>query len=233
MSQKIEIVNKSTVTLLDVMGDDYAIVEAAVVSTGQTDYPRERVDGLIRRLMSDRHGSPFEMVQLKFHVDTQLFTMRQIMRHRIASYNETSGRYRELEPRFYVPPSWRPIKKVPGSKAMDYETEHDEAVSHLVSTLLVDKCERDWELYQRYVELGVVREIARLALPVNIMTQAVISVNLRSLFNFLSLRSAQVGMFPSHPQYEITEVANRMENLVKTVVPSTWEAFVSARRVAP
>lgn len=230
---EIQIVDRSTVMLLDVMGDDYAIVEAAVVSTGQTDYPRERMDGLIRRLMSDRHGSPFEMVQLKFHVDTQLFTMRQIMRHRIASYNETSGRYRKLEPRFYVPPRARPIKKVPGSKAMDYETEPDEATSDLVHASLVSKCERDWELYQRYVELGVVREIARLALPVNIMTQAVMSVNLRSLFNFLSLRSAQAGMFPSHPQYEITEVATQMEDLVKDAVPSTWEAFVRARRVAP
>lgn len=232
----VEFVEHCSVTLVDKMGDDHSIVQAALVSTTKDplyyDNPL-RLEGLIRRLMSDRHGSPFEQVVFKFWVDCPLMTMRQLQRHRIASWNEVSGRYRVLEPRFYAPPEGRPMIQEPGSKAMDYATLVDEEVRVAFRRDVEEGCREAWDRYERAIGMGVVRELARGHLPPFVMTQAMLEINLRSLLNLLSLRAHGVGRFPSHPQHEIAECADLMELEVARVVPVAHQAFVDAGRVAP
>lgn len=231
----ITVVDKSTATLLESMGRDESIVEAAVVSSGReaSSFSAQRTEGLITRLMRDRHGSPFEQVVFKFLIDAPMFTMRQLMRHRVASYNEVSGRYRILEPRFYLPPMHRPMRSVEGSKVMDYDLMEDRALANDVDEILYDHADRSWDRYERLIEMGVTREVARMVLPPYIMTQAVATFNLRSLFNLMSLRGLEQGTFPSHPQFEIAQLTSEVESHVMAVCPIAHGAFVSGGRVSP
>lgn len=231
--EEITFVDSSTVTLANCMGDDLSVVKAAVVSTGldASEWPTERVRGLISRLMADRHGAPFEHVVMTFMVKTPIFTARQLMRHRIASWNEASGRYRVLPATFYLPPETRLIKQV--GKAMDYTFEEDHALSRAARDVIRSHSRRAYRAYETLLEAGVAREVARMILPTNLMTELTVTVNLRSLFNLLALRGTGEALFPSHPQHEITEVAAGMEQYVSLIAPASYEAFVEAKRVAP
>lgn len=225
--------NKSDVTLVDWLGADLSIVQAAVVSTGvdPADWPASKAEGLINRLMKDRHGAPFEHVTFTFWVHTPLFTARQMMRHRIASFNEASGRYRVLESAFYIPPYERPIKQV--GKTMDYEFVADEKLSAVAAVVMKESCRAAYANYSQLLAGGVAKEVARMVLPVNIMTEYFVTINLRSLFNMMSLRGKDSGTFPSHPQFEIAEVVAQMEDYVKTTVPLAYQAFINNGRVQP
>lgn len=231
----IQFVRKCTAELMDSMGDDYAIVQAAIVSTGvdREAYNEVRSEGLIRRLMHDRHGSPFEQVEFKFMLDMPIFTARQLMRHRVAEYNEVSGRYRIMEPRFYLPPVNRPIKQADGSKIMDYELEVDEALSTITQQALIEQSTLAWQKYEHLIEVGISREVARMVLPKNLMTQIVAKWNLRSIFNFLSVRGIGPSRFPSHPQWEISQLAAEIEEAVMRITPIAHVAFCDGGRVAP
>lgn len=231
----IEMVRGSTVDLVESMGDDDAVAEAALVSTALDleQYNELRIAGLIRRLMFDRHGSPFEMVVFKFLIDTPVFTQRQLMRYRIASWNEVSGRYTVMKPRFYTPPEGRPMKRVEGSKKMDYDVVSDEEMHLEVQRSDLKVAMMAWQEYTDRLERGVVEEVARWVLPLNLMTQSILTINLRSLLNLLSQRGTGPSRFPSHPQYEIARVAEQMEHHVSEIVPVTWQAFVDNGRVAP
>jgi thymidylate synthase (FAD) len=189
--------------------------------------------GLINYLMRDRHGSPFEHSNFTFYVKAPIFVWREHMRHRMASYNEESGRYRELQPEFYVPAPDRNVVQVgkPGAYTFEPGTPDQKAI---VMQNFYRSCD---EAYMHYIEMldaGVAREVARGVLPVTIYSSAYVTINARSLMNFLSLRQNVEGQrFPSFPQREIEMVAEKYEVAFKELMPMTHKAFVENGRVAP
>ena len=193
----------------------------------------ERDRGLINYLMRDRHGSPFEHNSMTFYVQAPIFVFREFMRHRIASYNEESGRYRELRPVFYVPGPERKLVQVGKPGAYDFEDgskeQHDLTVSEIKAS-----CTQAYESYQRMLDAGVAREVARAVLPVTLYSSMYVTMNARSLMNFLSLRTKREGThFPSFPQREIEMVADKMEAAWEPLMPMTAAAFSTGGRVAP
>jgi len=192
-----------------------------------------RDKGLINYLMRDRHGSPFEHTSLTFYVQAPIFVFREFMRHRIASYNEESGRYRELRPVFYVPGEDRKLIQVGKPGAYEFEDGTVEQTALVVQeTMAVTRAA--YESYQRMLEAGVAREVARIVLPVNIYSSMYVTMNSRALMNFLSLRTKREGThFPSFPQREIEMVAEKMEDFWAKTMPLTYESFNENGRVAP
>lgn len=218
-----------TVTLIQAMASDSAVAAAARVSSGSE---QAETAGLINYLMRDRHGSPFEHNALTFYVEAPIFVFREFMRHRIASYNEESARYKQLEPVFYVPNSGR--KLVQHGKPGAYTfTEGTAKQSDLVNNLTKAASAVAYNNYEQMLESGVAREVARMCLPVNIFSSMFVTMNARSLMNFLSLRSLEQGTYPSFPQVEIAMVADKMEAIFATLMPETYAAFIRNGRVAP
>ena len=221
-----------TVDLIDAMASDDIIVKAARVSTGASDN-KDRDAGLINYLMRDRHGSPFEHAVFTFRIEAPIFVFREFMRHRMASYNEESGRYKELEPVFYVPGGKRNLIQIGKPGAYEFipgtEEQHDLVVESIISA--------SKEAYNRYESMlaaGIAREVARVVLPVNIYSSMYVTMNARSLMNFLSLRTKDDNSaFPSFPQREIEMVAEKMEAIFSGWMPATHASFVKNRRVAP
>lgn len=193
----------------------------------------ERSKGLINYLMRSRHGSPFEHNSMTFYVQAPIFVFRELMRHRMASYNEESGRYRELRPVFYVPGPDR--KLVQEGKPGAYEFVDGTPDQHkLVEEETRQVCEEAYAAYQRMLDAGIAREVARIVLPVTIYSSAYVTVNARSLMNFLSLRTKRDdSAFPSFPQREIELVADKMEVEWARLMPISHAAFERNRRVAP
>ena len=193
----------------------------------------KRSKGLINYLMRDRHGSPFEHNSLTFYVQAPIFVFREFMRHRIASYNEESGRYKELSPVFYVPGPERNLVQI--GKTGHYEfipgtAEQTALVEQETRTVSLQA----YESYQRMLEAGVAREVARIVLPLNIYSSMYVTMNSRALMNFLSLRTKREGThFPSFPQREIEMCAEKMEDAWAQLMPFTYEAFNKNGRVAP
>jgi len=193
----------------------------------------DRDRGLINYLMRDRHGSPFEHNSMTFYVQAPIFVFREFMRHRIASYNEESGRYRELRPVFYVPGPDRNLVQVGKPGAYEFLPGSPEQTA-LVTDEVRAVATHAFESYQRMLEAGVAREVARIVLPLTIYSSMYVTVNARSLMNFLSLRTAREGAaFPSFPQREIEMCAERMEELWAGLMPLTHAAFEANGRVAP
>lgn len=223
-----------TVTLIDVMGDDAAVIQAMLVSTqGQTidpvaDYPR------IRFLMKNRHGTPFEQADMKFYVEAPIFVFREWHRHRIGwSYNEMSGRYRELPPVFYLPHKDRAL--VQEGKAGAYTFVPGTPVQHHdTGDCLANSYEYAYRQYKYLLSIGIAKEVARACLPVATYSAMYAKCNLRSLMAFLSLRTKREGStFPSYPQREIEMCAEMMEDAFAKFAPLTYRAFVECGRVCP
>lgn len=192
-----------------------------------------RSAGLINYLMRDRHGSPFEHNSMTFYVQAPIFVFREFMRHRIASYNEESGRYRELNPVFYVPSAERRLVQVGKPGAYDFEPGTPEQTA-LVQAEARRVSTDAFESYQRMLAAGVAREVARIVLPLNIYSSMYVTMNARSLMNFLSLRTKREGThFPSFPQREIEMAAEQMETFWAALMPLTYAAFNENGRVAP
>ncbi len=193
----------------------------------------KRARGLINYLMRDRHGSPFEHNSMTFYVQAPIFVFREFMRHRIASYNEESGRYRELNPVFYVPNAQRNLVQVGKPGAYDFLPGSAEQIA-LVDAETRAQSTRAFESYQRMLDAGVAREVARIVLPLNIYSSMYVTLNARSLMNFLSLRTRREGThFPSFPQREIEMAAEKMEDCFAELMPFTHAAFNGNGRVAP
>jgi thymidylate synthase (FAD) len=232
---EIEFRSDFTVKLVNsTVEPDRMVVAAARVSTeGASSLDAEEHAGLIKFLMTNRHGSPFEHNQFTFFIQAPIFVWRELMRHRIASYNEESGRYKQLEPVFYVPGLGRPL--VQTGKAGKYVFEAGSPWQHArVAASLKDVAEHAYDDYEDLLEHGVAREVARMCLPLNIYSSAYVTMNARGLMNFFSLRTKhEDSMFPSFPQYEIEKVALEMENLWAAEMPLTAKAFTAGRRVAP
>lgn len=193
----------------------------------------KRDRGLINYLMRDRHGSPFEHTSMTFYVQAPIFVFREFMRHRIASYNEESGRYKELNPVFYVPGDDRNLVQTGKPGAYDFLPGSAEQVA-LVQQESRTASVNAYESYQRMLEAGVAREVARIVLPLNIYSSMYVTMNARALMNFLSLRTKREGThFPSFPQREIEMCAEKMEEFWAALMPHTYEAFNKNGRVAP
>ncbi len=240
---EIEFRNDVTVELIRANARDADVLFAARVSTQgeqtlesamQSDSEVEKRDkGLINYLMRDRHGSPFEHNSMTFYVQAPIFVFREFMRHRIASYNEESGRYRELRPVFYVPGPERKLVQVGKPGAYEFEDGTAEQTA-LVEQETMAVTRAAYEAYQRMLEAGVAREVARIVLPVNIYSSMYVTMNARSLMNFLSLRTKREGThFPSFPQREIEMVAEKMEAHFAELMPLSYQTFNENGRVAP
>lgn len=230
----------TTVQLVRSAAQDGDVVFAARVSTqGEKTLATagaeatDRDQGLIRYLMRERHGSPFEHNSFTFYVEAPIFVFREFMRHRIASYNEESGRYREMRPVFYVPARDRNLIQVgkPGAYVFEPGTEEQhEVVDEAVRTQSVGA----YEAYRTMLEAGVAREVARAVLPLNLYSSMYTTMNARALMNFLSLRTTKDNAaFPSYPQREIEMVAEQMEDAFREAMPLTHAAFEDGGRVAP
>jgi thymidylate synthase (FAD) len=226
-----------TVELVQSMGGDDAVVRSARVSTTSDTLSNfdmgAREEALINYLMRDRHGSPFEHNAFTFFIEAPIFVFREFMRHRIASYNEESGRYKELAPVFYTPDVNRKLIQVgkPGAYTFeDGDQEQYEAVDNSIFIASEDS-------YARYMDMldeGIAREVARMVLPLNIYSSMYVTMNARSLMNFLSLRTMREGThFPSFPQREIEMVAEKMEEFFAEKMPITYKTFNENGRVAP
>lgn len=232
-----------TVKLVQSMGDDMSVVEAARVSTNFTaEMLRERGGshvlsdkdaGLINYLMRDRHGTPFEHNAFTFFIEAPIFVFREFMRHRIASYNEESGRYKKLEPVFYVPTAERGLIQFGKPGAYEFVQGSNEQWRTVVAeTAEVNR--KAYDAYEEMLDRGIAREVARGVLPVNLYSSMFVTMNARALMNFLSLRTKREDThFPSFPQREIEMVAEGMEEIFAEIMPVTYETFNKNGRVAP
>jgi thymidylate synthase (FAD) len=226
-----------TVELVKHSATDSDVATAARVSTIGGSHERV-VDlasdtGLINYLMRDRHGSPFEHTSFTFYVEAPLFVAREHFRHRTASYNEESGRYKELQPVFYVPGPGRNLVQVGKPGRYTFEPGSDELRAQ-TNTALLTAYEDAYEAYTEMLEAGVAREVARMVLPVGLFTSYYVTCNARALMHFLGLRTiSQISKFPSFPQREIEMVAEQMEDHLAERMPITYTAFNRHGRVAP
>lgn len=207
--------------------------DASGASGDESEAEAKRNRGLINYLMRDRHGSPFEHNSMTFYVQAPIFVFREFMRHRIASYNEESGRYRELRPVFYVPDASRNLVQTGKPGAYEFHPGTPEQTAQVVEETKA-VCTAAYEAYQRMLAAGVAREVARIVLPVTTYSSMYVTMNARSLMNFLSLRTKHEGShFPSFPQREIELCAEQMEAHFARLMPLTHEAFTANGRVAP
>lgn len=237
--EEIEFRSDVTVELVRASARDADVLFAARVSTKgeqsleDVEADPERSKGLINFLMRSRHGSPYEHNSMTFYVQAPIFVFREFMRHRIASYNEESGRYRELRPVFYVPGPDRQL--VQQGKPGHYDFVDGTPEQHKVVEEETRRvCAEAYAAYQRMLAAGVAREVARIVLPVTIYSSMYVTLNARSLMNFLSLRTKRdESMFPSYPQREIELVADQMEQAWAQLMPLSHEVFNANGRVAP
>lgn len=225
------------VELVKHSASDEDVAFAARVSTlgekAQEQSDPKKTAGLINFLMRDRHGSPFEHSVFTFYVKAPIFVWREHMRHRMASYNEESGRYRVLDPEFYVPDNKRKLLQIGKPGAYIFEEGTSEQVAVTMSNYR-RTCKEAYMNYEEMIRFGVAREVARGVLPLTIYSSAYVTINSRSLMNFLSLRRSVEGQrFPSFPQREIEMVAEKYEEIFKELMPLTHTAFVENGRVSP
>jgi len=228
-----------TVELVKASASDADVIWAARVSTAGEQSLDEigedpaRSAGLINYLARERHGSPFEHTSMTFFISAPIFVFREFMRHRIASYNEESGRYRELSPVFYIPDADRKLVQIGKAGAYTFVDGTKEQLE-ITQAAMKETYTLAYQQYQVMLEAGVAREVARAVLPVGLYSSMYVTMNARALMNFLSLRTAREGShFPSYPQREIEMVAEKMEVEFARLMPLTHAAFEKSGRVTP
>jgi thymidylate synthase (FAD) len=239
MSDEIIFREDMSVELVKSSASDADVIWAARVSTAgdksldDVGADASKSEGLINYLARERHGSPFEHTSMTFFISAPIFVFREFMRHRIASYNEESGRYRELKPVFYIPSKERKLVQV--GKAGSYTIVDGTAEQYeLTVASIKETCVLAYKNYQKMLDAGVAREVARAVLPVTLYSSMYVTMNARALMNFLSLRTAREGShFPSYPQREIEMVAEKMEAEFSKLMPITYGAFQKSGRIAP
>ena len=213
--KEVKLLDHGLVRLVDFMGGDQAVVQAARVSFGKGVTNDERDKKLLFFLMSNRHESPFEHSVFKFHIKCPIFVARQWFRHRIASYNEISGRYAEMKEEFFLPENLRT------QKAINYKYAELEPEANAELLAKIDEhFQASYNLYHELLEKGVAKEHARIVLPMSLYTQFYWTVNARALMNFLSLRMEE------HAQYEIRQYANVLNDIFAEQMPWTQESFI-------
>lgn len=239
MSDEIIFRDDMSVELVKSSASDADVIWAARVSTAgdksleDVGTDAAKSEGLINYLARERHGSPFEHTSMTFFISAPIFVFREFMRHRIASYNEESGRYRELKPVFYIPSKERKLVQIGKAGAYTFVDGTLEQFEITVAAIK-ETCTLAYANYQKMLEAGVAREVARAVLPVTLYSSMYVTMNARALMNFLSLRTAREGShFPSYPQREIEMVAEKMEAHFAKLMPITYGAFQKSGRIAP
>jgi thymidylate synthase (FAD) len=223
----IPVLDHGFVRLDEAMADDLSVVNGARVSFARHKAEMDDSDaGLIRFLLRERHGTPFEHNAFRFHIRAPIFVAREWFRHRVGSFNEFSMRYAKATDDFYVPAPEDVRTQVGKPGAYSFEPVADE-IAETTREELAAVYEKAYETYERLVELGVARELARSALPVGAYTEFYWTVNARALMNFLSLRNAETA------QREIRRYAEACEQFFAERMPITYEAFVANNRTAP
>tara|TARA_A100001037_G_scaffold84945_1_gene77083 strand:+ start:4523 stop:5494 length:972 start_codon:yes stop_codon:yes gene_type:complete len=218
----IKCLDKGFVRLVDSMGGDNAIVQAARVSYGKGTTKKSQDRGLIRYLMRHRHSTPFEMVEFKFHAKMPIFVARQWVRHRTANINEYSLRYSEARDDFYFP-DLDNIKFQSSINKQGRGKEVSQKIKEKVIKYFKEISKKSFEMYDELNNDGVARELARAILPVNLYTEWYWKNDLHNLLHFIGLRS------DSHAQYEIQVYSDAMSLSVKNVAPYAWEAYKDYR----
>lgn len=241
--KEINVLDKGKVALLEVMGSDASIAEAARISySSNKAKPSTSDETLIRHLLRHRHTSCFEMVEFKFYLKMPIFVHNQLVRHRMANQNVMSGRYSEMPDEFYVPAEEHFTKQNPNNKqggtneAIKFNEMPDEAIEGFTEVGfkdLIDTEDCPWlwskifsteqemirQNYERLLKTGVRKELARINLPLAQYTELYWKIDLHNLLHFLKLR------MDSHAQYEIRVYADAMYELIKDVVPVALKAF--------
>lgn len=217
--QEIKCLNKGFVRLVDSMGGDDSIVQAARVSYGAGTKTQKEDKELIRYLMRHQHTSPFEMVEFKFHVKLPIFVARQWVRHRTASINEYSGRYSNMNNEFYIPE----LNRIKTQSKLNHQASSNENIAEKEAEYMQETIGTQQELlfltYQNYLASDVAREIARINLPLSIFTEWYWKIDLHNLLRFLKLRLDKTA------QYEIRVYAEAIMQLIQPIVPVTLQAF--------
>ncbi|MEO1908862.1 MAG: FAD-dependent thymidylate synthase [Paracoccus sp. (in: a-proteobacteria)] len=210
------------VRVIDYMGDDAAICQAARVSYGRGTKSVQNDEGLIRYLMRHWHSTPFEMCEVKLHVKLPVFVARQWIRHRTANINEYSGRYSVMDREFYIPAEDKLAAQSSQNHQGRGEVLQGEEAQRVLNLLREDAM-RSYDNYESMLsqdgQQGLARELARMNLPTNIYTQWYWKVDLHNLLHFLRLRA------DSHAQYEIRAYADVICDIVKDWVPAAFGAF--------
>ena len=239
MGEEIIFRDDMSVELVKSSASDADVIWAARVSTAGDKSLEDmgadpaKSEGLINYLARERHGSPFEHTSMTFFISAPIFVFREFMRHRIASYNEESGRYRELKPVFYIPSKERKLVQIGKAGAYTFVDGTPEQFDITVAAIK-ETCSLAYANYQKMLDAGVAREVARAVLPVTLYSSMYVTMNARALMNFLSLRTAREGShFPSYPQREIEMVAEKMEAHFAKLMPITYGAFQKSGRIAP
>jgi thymidylate synthase (FAD) len=220
----IPVLDHGFIRVVDYMGDDGAVVQAARVSYGRGTRKSLEDEGLIRYLMRHYHSTPFEMCEIKFHVKLPIFVARQWIRHRTANVNEYSARYSVLDKDYYLPTQENLAKQSLINNQGRGEVL-DAQTAERVLALLRDDAEATYGHYEDLLgdEIGLARELARMNLTLNTYTQWYWKTDLHNLFHFLRLRT------DSHAQYEIRVYAEEMLKLVAAWVPLSYKAFCDYR----
>ena len=221
-----QVLDHGLVRVIDYMGDDSAIVQAARVSYGAGTKHVQNDEGLIRYLMRHWHSTPFEMCEIKLHIKLPVFVARQWIRHRTANVNEYSARYSILDREFYIPePSQLAAQSVINNQGRGEVLQGEEAAR--VLEILKSDAARSYDNYEAMLsqegQAGLARELARMNLPMNIYTQWYWKTDLHNLFHFLRLRA------DAHAQYEIRVYAEQMARITADWVPLAYAAFEDYR----
>jgi thymidylate synthase (FAD) len=223
----VAVLDHGFVRLDGAMADDLSVANSARVSFGRRKEDLDDSDrGLIKFLMRERHGTPFEHNAFRFHIRCPIFVAREWFRHRVGSFNEFSMRYARATDDFYVPEADDVRTQVGKPGAYSFEPV-DAELAEETRERLREVYDAAYATYEELVERGVARELARAVLPVGAYTEFYWTVNARSLMNFLSLRSAEAA------QREIRLYAEACETFLAAQMPVTYEAFVANARTAP
>lgn len=218
IGEEIKVLDHGFIRLIDYMGNDAAVVQAARVSYGKGTKTNREDAGLINYLMRNKHTTPFEMAEIKFHVKLPIFVARQWIRHRTGSFNEYSGRYSIMDKDFYVPSH--------ENLGLQSTSNKQGRGGQLGGSLAVQVIDNIWQhskqaytLYTNLLDEGVSRELSRMALPINYYSQWYWKVDLKNLLDFLNLRT------DPHAQYEIRVYADEIAKIVQKWVPAVYAAY--------
>jgi thymidylate synthase (FAD) len=231
----IPVLDHGFIRVIDYMGNDAAIVQAARVSYGKGTKQVNQDAGLINYLMRHKHTTPFEMCEIKFHLKMPIFVARQWIRHRTANVNEYSARYSVMDKEFYIPK----VEELAAQSSVNHQGRGETKLSEQEAARVIEILKQDSEqCYSHYQELmnqdengnvlneenqGIARELARMNLPINIYTQWYWKIDLHNLLHFLHLRA------DGHAQYEIRIFAQKMLDIVAQWVPIAHGAFMDHR----
>ncbi len=219
----INVLDHGFVRYVDKMGSDKRVCEAARISYKSPSKGKRQDQKLIEYLWKHRHTSPFEMAKITFNIGLPIFVMRQFVRHRMQNLNEVSGRYTKLPDVFYIPNEWRKqdVKNRQGSVKeenwkpyLSFGRDTIEATSELKR-----HCESSYYLYQKMIEAGIAREMARMVLPINIYTEIYSTWDMNNLLKFFALRDED------HAQEEIQVYAKAMKEICKDIFPMIMKAY--------